>query len=140
MCKCMCTLLAVIQGVAHLHHPLCPAITHGLVCLPCLSFNLLAVPCQESVLTLLLSVQGEGGGKEDVPLPVLQLSEEHLPGLSSLLSPEGSFFYLVGILEVSLEHHPPLASPLGPAHVQGCRRRSGPAPLVRLPRRSSVHT
>ena len=33
-------------------------------------------------------------------------------------------------------HHPSLASLLGPAHVQGRRRRSGPLPLVRLPRRS----
>ena len=33
-------------------------------------------------------------------------------------------------------HHPSLASLLGPAHVQARRRRSGPLPLVRLPRRS----
>ena len=142
MCKCMCTLLAVIRGVVHLHHTLCPAITHSLVCLQCVSFFFFIAYWRPPAKTLsspsssLARRPREGGVRKMSPF----LSSSQ-PG-STCRDPrhcchQRNPFYLAGTLEVSLEYHHSLSSPLGPAHVQGRRRRSGPAPLVRLPRRSS---
>jgi hypothetical protein len=144
MCKCMCTLLAVIRGVPPSPSPSC---NHTRFSVPTMCkffffffFSLLEAPCQDLVITFLLSGQETGGGrcKEDVLLPVLQLSGEHLQGLSSLLSPEGSVlpcWHLGGVLGTP----PPLGQPSRPcpraglpAQVRSGAARAAPTEVFRL--------